>query len=587
MLRSNTCGDLRKSDVGKEVTLCGWVQFRRDHGGKIFYDLRDRYGLTQVVFDPVAGKDAHANAEHISRESTIQIKGKVSLRPEGMSNKDMPTGDVEVVVSKVTVLGEALPTPIEIDDRKLANEDARLKYRYLDLRRPTMQANFILRHKIALAVRKFLDENHFLEVETPLLIRSTPEGARDYVVPSRVNPGQFYSLPQSPQLYKQILMVAGFDRYFQLAKCLRDEDLRSDRQPEFTQIDVEMSFMEQDDVLKIMEGVVKTAFAVNGIDIKLPLRRMKYMDAMNLYGSDKPDLRFGLEFKDVTDLMAASDFTVFKNVIAKKGVVKCLCVPGGAKFSRGDMESLVDVAKLYKASGLAYMTVEGSKLGANIAKYFKDDLQSKIISAAGAKDGDLLCFVADKWSIACTALGQVRLFVGKKLNLIKSGFELCFVVDFPLFEWNDEDNAWYAMHHLFSMPQNPDMLEKDPSQVLGYLYDLVINGTEAGGGSLRIHRADLQERVMKVVGMTLDQAKVRFGFLLEALAYGAPPHGGFAFGLDRLCALVAGVPDVDIREVMAFPKNKQAQCPMDGCPSDPDPKVLKENSLKVDIVKKQ
>ena len=587
MQRTHTCGELRKSEIGKAACLQGWVQTRRDHGGVIFIDLRDRYGLAQVVFDPSHNKDVHKKAEHIGREFVLEVTGKLRMRKEGMINPKMPTGEVELLVDELEILNESETPPMEIDDRKLPNEEVRLKYRYLDLRRPSMQEKIILRHKVMQAAREFLNSKGFLEIETPLLVRATPEGARDYIVPSRVHPGKIYALPQSPQLYKQILMVSGFDRYYQIARCLRDEDLRADRQPEFTQIDLEMSFPTQDKIFEIIEGMVKHVFKqAKGMDIKIPFERITHHDAMERFGCDKPDMRFGLEITDLTEIAAKSEFSVFKNVTAKAGKVKCLCVKK-CDFSRNKMDELIEFAKSSKAQGMAWARMQGGKLESSIVKYLNDNVQKEIIRKTKAENNDMLMFVADKPSIVCAALAALRNLLGKELKLYdENEFKFAWVVDFPLFAFNEDTEKLEPAHHMFTMPNEATLkyLEAAPEKVIAQCYDLVLNGVELASGSIRIHRKDIQERVMKAMGISQEEAENKFGFLLEAFKYGAPPHGGIAPGLDRLCALMAGTND--IREVIAFPKNKAAECPMDGCPSEMNDKELKEVHLKWDIVKK-
>jgi aspartyl-tRNA synthetase len=580
MMRTNTCGELGVKDLKKEAVLCGWVQSRRDHGGLIFIDLRDRYGLTQITFDPKF-KDAFSAAEKLRREDVLKVTGIVIKRKEGMENPKLATGKIEVDVREIDVLNKAEMPPLEIEDRIEATEELRLKYRYLDLRRPIMQHRLLTRHKVAAAVREYLNSQSFLEIETPMLVKTTPGGARVFKVPSRVHPGKFYSLPESPQLYKQLLMVAGCDRYYQMARCLRDEDLRVDRQPEFTQIDFEMSFVDAIDVQNIVEGVVKSAFKKGaGIDIKIPFPRITFHDAMEKYGSDKPDLRFGLELKDVTHEAKRSEFSVFKHA----EMVKCLCVEGGWKFSRKELEELETFVKIYKAKGLAYMKVENGKLETSIAKYFLPDLQKEIIKKTGAKDNDVLLFVADKPEIVYAALGALRLELGKKLKLFEpADLKFCWVVDFPLYEM--VEGKWEARHHIFTMPNEEDVkyLETDPGKVRGKLYDIVLNGVELGGGSIRIHKKDIQKRTLAVIGLSYEEAEKRFDFLLTAFQYGAPPHGGLALGLDRLVALICGIND--IREVIAFPKNKSAENPMDGSPQEWGENMLKELKIKVEKAK--
>jgi len=579
--RTNTCGELNKSNVKQDTVLAGWCHSRRDHGGLIFVDLRDRYGLTQVVFNPES-KEAFKEADKLRREDVIQIKGKVVPRKPGMENPKLPTGDIEVEVIELNVLNKAETPPIEIDDRTEANEDLRLKYRYLDLRRPVMANKLMLRNRVAQATREYLNSMNFVEVETPLLIRATPEGARDYIVPSRTRPGKFFALPQSPQLYKQILMVSGMDRYFQLAKCLRDEDLRADRQPEFTQIDMEMSFIDEEDVYKLCEGLVKTIWKKGiNVDLKIPFPRMTYQEAMEKYGSDKPDLRFGVELIDITEIATKSDFEVFK----KSDVVKCICVP--AELSRNDVDKYTEFAQKLGAKGMVYIKVTEKGLESSVVKYFKEEQQKQLVERTGAKTGNTLLIIADRRKKANEILGQLRLEVGKNLSLIVPGWKFIWITKFPLFEYNEEEQIWTPMHHIFSTPHEECIkyLEEDPGMVTGKLYDLALNGIELGGGSIRIHKKELQEKVLKVIGMTYEQAEKRFGFLLNSFRYGAPPHGGLAFGLDRICALMSGTND--IREVIAFPKNKNAECPMDECPSDVEPIQLKELHIKIDIPKKK
>ncbi|RME54516.1 aspartate--tRNA ligase [Candidatus Woesearchaeota archaeon] len=589
MKRTHTCGELIKADIGKDVVLSGWVQSRRDHGGVIFIDLRDKYGLTQVVFDPSHNSKVHEKAEHLGREFVLQIKGKVRARKEGMVNPKLPTGEVEVLVDDLVILNASETPPMEIDDRKVPSEEVRLKYRYLDLRRPTMQSNFLARHKAMQAARQSLVEQGFMEIETPLLVRNTPEGARDYIVPSRVNPGKIYSLPQSPQLYKQILMVSGFDRYFQLAKCLRDEDLRADRQPEFTQIDLEMSFVDQEDVWQVVENIISNIFekAFNK-KIATPFKRLTYNESMKKYGTDKPDLRFGLELIDVTKIFSRSNFSIIKSAIDKGGVVKCINVKGGAKISRKTIDSYIEFVKIYKANGLAWMKMN-DKLESSVVKFFSEDLQSELIDKVKAEKGDLLLFVADKKEkIVNTSLAELRNKLGKDLSLYNpEELNFVWITDFPLFEWDDDLEQYVPAHHMFTMPNEDTInyLESEPGKVIALCYDLVLNGVELGSGSIRVHRKDIQQRIMKAMKITEEEAEEKFGFLLEAFRYGAPPHGGFAIGFDRLVALALGIHD--IREVIAFPKNKSAQCPMDGCPSSVSNEDLKEVHLRWDIVKKK
>jgi len=588
MMRTHTNNDLRITDIKKKATLCGWVDTRRDHGGIIFIDLRDRYGLTQIVFDPEFDKKTHAEASKLHREDVIQVSGTIKERIAGMKNTHLATGDIEVFASKLVILNASEIPPMEVDDRKVPNESTRLKYRYLDLRRPSMQKKMMMRHTAAQAARAYFTENNFIEIETPLLLKHTPEGARDYIVPSRVHPGKVYSLPQSPQLYKQTLMIAGFDRYFQLAKCLRDEDLREDRQPEFTQIDIEMSFVEEEDILTICEGLIKTIWKKAGNkDLKTPFPRMPYDESMAKYGNDKPDLRFGLELVDVTSLVKDSDFKVFRDVVQKGGIVKCINATQ-SNFTRTQIEEYTEFAKKYGAAGLAWMKVTGGKLDSNLVKFFSDKIQKQLMKDMNAKDGDTLFFVAEKAKVCNDVLSRVRLKLGDDLKLIDPNKQhFTWIVDFPMFDYNDEEKRWDAMHHPFTSPK-PDHLEflsKDPGKVKARAYDLVLNGVELGGGSIRINNPDIQQRVLGCLGYTPKEAEEKFGFLLEALKYGAPPHGGLAFGLDRICALLAGTND--IREVIAFPKTKAAENPMDGSPSPISDKNLKELNLELNAVAKK
>ncbi|PIY59914.1 aspartate--tRNA ligase [Candidatus Woesearchaeota archaeon CG_4_10_14_0_8_um_filter_47_5] len=590
MLRTHTCGTLTQSDIGKKVTLAGWVQAYRDHGGVIFTDLRDRYGVTQLVFDPSHNSKVHALAEALRREYVITAAGTVRMRKEGMINPALPTGEVEVLIDTLSILNKSEVPPIEIDDRKPASEEMRLRYRYLDLRRQEMQERLHTRHKAFTASVAYLNSQEFIHIETPLLVKSTPEGARDYVVPSRVNPGKFYALPQSPQLYKQILMVAGFDRYFQLAHCLRDEDLRADRQPEHTQIDIEMSFVTREDVFELVEKLMKALWKeVLKTDIPTPFQKIPHHEALSCYGSDKPDLRFGLEIEDVTDIMKKSDFRIYKEAIVNGGIVKCLNVRGHAdQFSRNEIDALIELAKRYHVQGLSWAKMTKGKFESSIVKYFSDDVQEALVARVRAKDNDLLLFVADSFSKACTALGQVRLHLGKKLGLIDEGaWKFAWIIDFPLFERNEEEDRWEPAHHMFCMPKEEHipLLETDPGKVLANQYDLTLNGVELCSGSIRITDPEVQKKVMQVIGLSQQDIEERFGFLLEAFRYGAPPHGGVGLGFDRIVALMCKVPGNDIREVIAFPKNKAAQCPMDDSPSDISPVQLKELHIRSDIVK--
>lgn len=582
--RTNNCGELTKKEVKKEVKLCGWVNSRRDHGGIIFIDLRDRYGFTQIVLDPKKIPEA----DKLRREWCIQIIGLVRLRPKGMENKKMITGEIEVEVKKLEILNESEVPPFEIEDRVEPNEELRLKYRYLDLRRPVMQEHLLVRHKAAQATREYLSSQNFLEIETPMFVKTTPGGARVFKVPSRIHPGKFYALPESPQMYKQLLMVAGCDRYFQLARCLRDEDLRVDRQPEFTQIDIEMSFIDREDIYKTVEGLLQNTFKkVLGTNIKMPFQRLTYYEAMTKYGSDKPDLRFDLELTDVTEIMKNSEFSIFKSVISKKGVVYCLNAKNCGKFSRTEIEELIEVAKIHHLPGLAWIKVEKGKLESSIVKYIPEKVQKELVKGVNAKENDLLLFAADQFEKALIALGEVRLHLGRKLKLINpQEYKFCWITDFPAFEWNEDTNSWQAKHHIFTAPLDEDIksIEKDPGKVRAKAYDIVLNGVEIGGGSIRINKKGIQTKMLKVTGLSYEEAEKKFDFLLNAFKFGAPIHGGIALGFDRLCALLCGIND--IREVIAFPKNKAAENPMDESPQDWTSDFLKELNLKLEIVRK-
>lgn len=585
-LRTHTCEELSKKELDSKVSLCGWVSTRRDHGGIIFIDLRDRYGITQIVFDPDISAETLKTAEHLRREDTIQVKGKVMARKEGMTNTKLSTGEIEVFIDEIKILNKSETPPIEIEDRIELNEEVRLKYRYLDLRRPIMQKNIMVKHKGLQAARAFLCKNHFLEIQTPMLVKATPEGARDYIVPSRVNPGKFYALPQSPQLYKQLLMISGFDRYFQFPICLRDEDLRQDRQPEFTQLDVEMTFVEEEDIYEIGDGCIKAIMKeAAGVDVKTPLPRITYNESMDRFGCDKPDMRFALELTDVSEIAKDSDFGVFKSVIESGGIIKC--INPEKDLSRKEIDRYIAFCQEAGSKGMAWMRVTEEGLDSNIAKYFNDDVQKRLIEKVGAKPGSILMFIADKPAMCNEILAKLRNKLGADLELYdKKEFNFIWVIDFPLFERNEESNSWAAAHHMFTMPkeEHKDMIESDTEKVQAQCYDLVLNGVELASGSIRCNNIELQERIMKIVGFPKEKAQERFGFLLEAFKYGAPPHGGFAIGFERLIAMVCGFSD--IREVMPFPKNKNAQCPMDGSPSDISDEQMKELHIKLDVVKK-
>jgi len=588
MLRTHTCGQLRKKDIGKTVELSGWVQSYRDHGGVIFIDLRDRYGLTQIVFDPSYNKQSHKTANLVRREYVIRIKGKVRYRGDGLVNPKLKTGEIEILADEIEILTKSLTPPFEIEDKIDVKEDLKLKYRYLDLRRPVMKNNIITRHNTIQIVRQYLNENDFLEIETPMLAKSTPEGARDYLVPSRVNIGKFYALPQSPQLYKQILMMSGMDRYYQIARCLRDEDLRADRQPEFTQIDIEMSFIDESDIQRLVEGLLKRIWKkILKLDIKTPFPIMTYQEAMEHYGTDRPDTRFGFELINVVDEIKGSGFKVFEDIIRAGGCIKCINVKNSG-FSRKDIDSFIEFVKIYDAKGLAWMRMS-DKLSSSITKYFSDKMLQKIQKKTKAKKGDLLLFVADKkHKIVNDALGALRLKIGKDLGLIdEDKHNFLWVIDFPMLEFDEEEQRHVAVHHPFTSPKLEDMkyLESHPEKVRSRAYDIVLNGWELGGGSIRIHDPQVQRRVFKVLGLSKKQVEERFGFLLEAFKYGAPPHGGIAFGFDRLMALITKSPS--LREVIAFPKNKNAEELMVGSPSQVSDEQLKELHIRLDFVKKR
>lgn len=584
-MRSHYCTDLGKNDIGREVSVCGWVNSYRDHGGVVFIDLRDKTGLIQLVCDPKDSKNAYEVANEARNEFVLRAKGKVRARGEGLVNPKLKTGEIEIVVENLSIENPSEPLPFVIGDKSV-NEEIKLKYRFLDLRTNENYERFKLRSKAAIAARNALDELGFIEVETPILTRATPEGARDYLVPSRVYPGSFYALPQSPQLFKQLLMCSGFDRYFQIAKCFRDEDLRADRQPEFTQIDVEMSFCEQEDVINVGEKVLKDIFSACGYEIKTPFRRMEYKEAMELYGSDKPDLRFEMPLIDVADIFEKSNNEMFANLGSdkKKNRVKALVVKGGDKiFSKRQMQGFEEFVRKFGAQGLAFIQVKEEGLKGPLVKFFAENEINDLVSRCDLAVGDVVFFGAGKKKIVLDYMGRFRIFLANELNLINENkFEFLWVVNFPMFEQND-DGSYSAMHHPFTMPNNPD--EADIEDITSIAYDVVLNGVELGGGSIRIHKADIQEKVFKLLKIEPDEQREKFGFLLDALSFGAPPHGGIAIGFDRLMMLVTK--SSSIRDVIAFPKTQRAQCPMTKAPSEVSHDQLQELGLRINLKDKK
>ena len=580
--RTHMCGVLSKKNIGNEVILSGWVQRRRDLGGLIFVDLRDITGIMQIVFDNDISQVAFENAEQLGSEYVITIKGKVYERES--INPNMPTGEIEVFAEEMEILNQSETPPIYIKDDDDVSENLRLKYRYLDLRKSTMQGNLMLRHKTAQIVRNFLSDEGFLEVETPMLTKTTPEGARDYLVPSRINPGKFYALPQSPQLFKQLLMVSGMEKYFQIVKCFRDEDLRADRQPEFTQIDLEMSFVDIDDVIEVNERLLRKIFKeILNIDIHLPIDRITYREAMERFGSDKPDIRFGFELVDLNETVKNCGFKIFTSAVENGGAVKAINVKGhGDKFSRKDITKLEDYIKDYGAKGLAWIKITGDGITSPIAKFFTDEEMESILGVMDASEGDLILFVADKTQVVYDSLGHLRVEIAKRLDMLnKDEFKLVWVTEFPLFEYDEEEGRYVAKHHPFTSPMDEDIeiMESNPDKVRAKAYDIVLNGHEIGGGSIRIHTSGLQQKMFKALGFAEDEAQEKFGFLLDAFRYGTPPHGGIAYGLDRLVMILAK--EDNIRQVIAFPKTQNATCPLTDAPTSADEKQLSELNIAV------
>ncbi|MBW2682467.1 MAG: aspartate--tRNA ligase [Deltaproteobacteria bacterium] len=583
--RTHYCNDLGVDNVGEQVTLMGWVLRRRDHGGVIFIDLRDRRGITQVVFNPEVNPEVHAKAHQIRSEWVLAVKGKVEARPGDMANLKLKTGGIEILVDELRILNVSETPPFPLDEDGEVSDNLRLQYRYLDLRRPEMSANLVIRHKAVQAIRNYLNDNDFLDIETPMLTRSTPEGARDYLVPSRVNAGRFYALPQSPQLFKQLLMIAGMDRYYQIVKCFRDEDLRADRQPEFTQIDLELSFVDEEQVISMTEGMIKALFKETlGLDLTPPFNRLTFDDSMDRFGTDRPDMRFGMELVDLTAIAAECSFKVFRSIADKKGTVRAINAKGCATFSRKELDVLTDYAVQFGAKGLAWVKIkEDGEWQSPIAKFFTDEERAEITTAVDAVPGDLLFFGADSSKVVFQVLSELRVELANRLDLLKKDdFNFVWITDFPLVEYDEKEKRFQALHHPFTAPKVTDIdkLESDPGQVYSRAYDLVLNGTEVGGGSIRIHQKDLQEKVLDVLGIGEQEANDKFGFLLRALELGAPPHGGLAFGLDRLLMLITG--GDSIRDVIAFPKTQKATCPLTEAPAVVARKQLTELHIQPD-----
>ncbi len=588
--RTHSCNDLGTGNVGEEVVLMGWVLRRRDHGGVIFIDLRDRHGLTQIVFNPAIEEEVHAKAHQLRSEWVLAVRGKVVLRPGDMANPKLATGAIEILASELRILNTSETPPFPLDEEVEVSDTLRLQYRYLDLRRPEMAANLIIRHKAVQAVRTYLHDHGFLEIETPMLTRSTPEGARDYLVPSRVNAGKFYALPQSPQLFKQLLMIAGMERYYQIVKCFRDEDLRADRQPEFTQIDMELSFVDEEQIIKVTEGMITSLFReTRDLDVAPPFKRITYDQAIARFGTDRPDMRFGFEIVDLTGIASGCGFKVFRDIADAGGIVRAINANNCAGFSRKDLDDLTEFAVQFGAKGLAWVKMKAAgEWQSPIAKFFSEEERAEITRTLGATEGDLLFFGADKPAVVCQVLGELRAELARRLDLLKKdNFNFVWVTDFPLMEYDEKEKRFQALHHPFTAPRDEDIdsLEKDPASVYSRAYDLVLNGTEIGGGSIRIHRKDVQLKVLKALSIGEEEARDKFGFLLRALELGAPPHGGIAFGLDRLMMIITG--SSSIRDVIAFPKTQKATCPLTEAPASVSRKQLTELYLRPDWKEKE